>query len=49
MLSTAEGEANGTSVLYFFVSDIELVASTMSPTGSDVRQHSAYGRQDAGP
>jgi hypothetical protein len=29
MLSTAEGEANGTSVLYFFVSDIELV----SPSG----------------
>jgi hypothetical protein len=33
MLSTAEGEANGTSVLYFFVSDIELVASTMSQQG----------------
>ena len=33
MLSPAEGEASGTSVLYFFVSDIRSVASDLAKRG----------------
>lgn len=33
MLSSAEGEATGTSVLYFFVNDLELVADTLAQRG----------------
>jgi methylmalonyl-CoA/ethylmalonyl-CoA epimerase len=33
MLSRAEGEASGTSVLYFFVSDIRSVASDLAKRG----------------
>lgn len=33
MLSPAEGEANGTSVLYYFVNDVESVASTLTERG----------------
>jgi methylmalonyl-CoA/ethylmalonyl-CoA epimerase len=33
MLSFAEGDANGTSALYFFVSDIMAVAATLTDRG----------------
>ena len=33
MLSPAEGDANGTSVLYYFVSDIEGTANALSTKG----------------
>lgn len=34
MLSPAEGEANGTSVLYYFVSDIESTAKAIAAKGA---------------
>ena len=33
MLSPPEGEANGTSVLYFFITDIEATARTLTQRG----------------
>jgi len=36
MLSPAEGEANGTSVLYYFVTDIEATAKALADKGAPV-------------